>query len=96
MRDLSGRAILPDFPLDEDTFDNGNNLKVSVFLMFTISNGSRFQIGMVRRMKLFLLWITFGKHCYVTFFMVAFAISFIQGLCMVAGNCNVVIYSSVE
>ena len=37
----------------EDNFDNAN-LKVSVLLLFTIANGSRFQIGMVRGVKLFL------------------------------------------
>ena len=37
----------------EDNFDNAN-LKVSVLLLFTVSNDSRFQIGMVRGMKLFL------------------------------------------
>ena len=37
----------------EDNFYNAN-LKVSVLLLFTVSNGSRFQIGMVRGMKLFL------------------------------------------
>ena len=37
----------------EDNFDIAN-LKVSVLLLFTVSKGSRFQIGMVRGMKLFL------------------------------------------
>ena len=37
----------------ENNFDN-SNLKVSVLLLVTVSNGSRFQIGMVRGMKLFL------------------------------------------
>ena len=36
-----------------DNFDNAN-LKVSVLLLFTVSNVSRFQIGMVQGMKLFL------------------------------------------
>ena len=37
------------------------NLKVSVFLLFTLSNGSRFQIGMVRGMKLFLYGSFFAR-----------------------------------
>ena len=44
------------------------NLKVSVLLLFTVSNGSRFQIGMVRGMKLILIQavlVIFGIHLYV-------------------------------
>ena len=40
-----------------------NVLKISVLLLFTISNGNRFPIGMVRGMKLFLYGSLLAKHC---------------------------------
>ena len=38
---------------NEDNFDIAN-LKVSLLLLFTVSKGSQYQIGMVRGMKLLL------------------------------------------
>ena len=43
----------------EDSFDNAN-LNVSVLLLFTLSNGSRFLIGMVRGMNLFHFFLQAG------------------------------------
>ena len=52
---------------------------VFVLLLFTVSNGSRFQIGI-----------------HVTFFMVAFVISFHGDYVGWQGDFNVAIYSLVE
>ena len=69
----------------EDNCDNAN-LKVSVLLLFTVCNGSRFQIGMVRGMKLFL----YGSFLYINFvcnlFHGGFCYFFSRGLRRVAGG----------
>ena len=67
-----------------------------MLLLFTVSNGSRFQIGMVRGMKLFLytdhFWHTFV--CYP--FHGGFFISFHGDYVGWQGDLNVAFYSLVE